>query len=86
MNNKIKALGGFVTVMAGNLLAQSSGSTSVDVSAAEGAIDGVGTAINSLLTGKVMTNVLLIIGAGLAIAMIFLGIRWMLRGGKAAAK
>lgn len=58
----------------------------VDTTKAGQAVDAVGTAVSSLISGKVTTNILLIIGAGLVIAMIFLGIRWMLRGGKTAAK
>lgn len=68
-------------------VAHAEGTTpTVDVSAAEGSVDAIGTAISGLLTGKVMTNVLIIIGAGLAIGMVFLAVRWLLKGGKAAAK
>lgn len=58
----------------------------VDVTAAEGSVDAIGTAVSGLLTGKVMTNVLIIIGAGLAIGMVFLAVRWLLKGGKVAAR
>lgn len=58
----------------------------VDTTKAGQAVDAVGTAISSLISGKVTTNILLILGAGLVIAMLFLGVRWMLRGGKTAAK
>lgn len=58
----------------------------VDTSTAEDAVSAVGTALSGLITGKITENVLLILGAGLVIAAIFLGIRWMMRGGKAAAR
>lgn len=68
------------------VFAQSSSTLEVDTDKAGEAVDAIGTAVSDLISGKVTTNILLIIGAGLVIAMIFLGIRWMLRGGKTAAK
>lgn len=83
--NKMKpALLGSVLVAAS--AAHAEGSVTVDTTAAGQAVDAVGTAISGLLTGNVMTNVLLVLGAGLAIAMIFMAVRWILRGGKTAAK
>lgn len=62
------------------------GSITVDTGNAEDAVGAIGTAISDLLSGSVMTNILLIVGAGLAIACVFMAVRWLLRGGKAAAK
>lgn len=83
-----KAMAGAIAVSqsVSTALAQEQGSVTIDTTAAGNAVDAVGQAVSGLITGKVMTNVLLVVGAGLAIAMIFMGIRWILRGGKAAAR
>lgn len=86
MNIK-KALG--VAVSAASVVpafAQEGSSITVDTGNAEDAVGAIGTAISDLLSGSVMTNILLIVGAGLAIACVFMAVRWLLRGGKAAAK
>lgn len=58
------------------------GTMTVDVSAAGNAADAIGTALSGLITGKIMTNVLLVVGAGLAIWGIFLVVKWVRRGAK----
>lgn len=57
-------------------------SNPIDLSAAETATDNIGSAISGLLTGKVMTNVLLVVAAGLGLWAIFFVIRYIKRGGK----
>lgn len=58
------------------------GTMTVDVAAAGNAADAIGTALSGLITGKIMTNVLLVVGAGLAIWGIFLVVKWVRRGAK----
>lgn len=67
-------------LVAGVASAQSS--VSVDVSAAENAADAIGTAMSGLINGKIMTNVLLVIGAGLAVYGVFLVVRYVRRGAR----
>lgn len=63
--------------------AQSSSPT-IDMSAANDAADAIGSAVSGLLTGKVMTNILLVIGGALAIWGIFLVVKYIRRGGSKA--
>lgn len=67
-------------------VAQESGSLSIDTAKAEQAVTAVGTAISGLISGKITENIFIVLGAGLIITFVFLGVRWMLRGGKTAAK
>lgn len=63
-------------------VASAQSSVSVDVSAAENAADAIGTAMSGLINGKIMTNVLLVIGAGLAVYGVFLVVRYVRRGAR----
>lgn len=81
--NKIKALVACAAAsVCGSLTALAEGSMTVDVSAAGNAADAIGTAISGLITGKIMSNVLLVIGAALAVWGIFLVVKWIRRGAK----
>lgn len=64
----------------GSALAE--GTYTVNLTEAGNAADAVGDALSTLLTGKVMTNVLLVVGAGLALWAVFAVIRWMKKGAK----
>lgn len=67
--------------------AEGTGTTmTVDTTAAGNAADAIGSAISELISGKITTNVLLVVGAGLVIFAVFLAVRWCLRGGKTASK
>lgn len=81
--NKIKALCGsaFATILSLPVLAEGTAS-SIDLSAAEGSADAIGTALSGLITGKILTNVLLVVGAGLAIWGLFLVVKWVRKGAK----
>lgn len=59
-------------------------STTIDMSAANDAADAIGSAVSGLLTGKVMTNILLVIGGALAIWGVFLVVKYIRRGGSKA--
>lgn len=83
--NKIKnklALIGATIMSAPILLAQSASSNPFDFSDAETQADNMGTAIKDLLTGKIMNNVLTVIGAALSIWGLFLLVKWIRRGAK----
>lgn len=83
--NKVKnwLVGGLclASTIPSTLLAEGSAVT-VDVSAAEGAADAIGTAVSGLITGKIMTNILLVVGAGLAVWGLFLVVKYVRRGAK----
>lgn len=84
-----KAAVGAATVMGSLPFAFAEGETGgfeVNTDKAGQAVDAVGSAISGLISGKITENIFLVLGAGLLITFIFLGVRWMLRGGKTAAK
>lgn len=81
--NKIKAAIASALVAAGSLpVWAEGGSLTLDMTGANNAADAIGTGISGLITGKVLTNVLLVVGAALAIWAVFLVVRWMKKGAK----
>lgn len=61
------------------------GSSTIDLSAASTAVSGMQSAITTFVTGDLMTAILAIIGAGLAVFMIFLAVKFIRKGTQKAA-
>lgn len=68
------------------VFAQASGANpyeeSIDFEKAGQAADAIGKGVKELIEGSVMSNVLLVVGAALAVWAVFLVIRWIRRAGR----
>ena len=60
-------------------------SSSIDLSAASTAVTNMQTAITGFITGDLMTAILAVIGAGLALFVLFLAVKFIRRGTQKAA-
>lgn len=80
----LKKAGVLSTVLAsGAAMAQESTST-IDLSAASTAVQGMSESITGFITGDLLTALLAVIGAGVVIWVVFLAWKFIKRGGRQA--